>query len=1640
MSKKNGEQAQGKQASSKKRLAVIIACCAVAVVVLASAGVWAFLKFKPQEPVEPKPEENAAPALVESVVVPSAALAISPVNADSNNCITTEPEFLIALSEPMEEKVLEEWLKVSPALEFDLKKTKNELEYQLVPKGELQPNTLYTFTFDPLQESGNMPARAGNIWTFQTQKSFAVERTLPEENGLGVPVDSVIELTFSSDVKIEDLKKNVSVQPKLKGSDWRKTGVNTYAFLPDGGMAHDTVYEVRVKGAMVDSLGKETLGKEFAFKFRTREKDGAPDGYAYALFDNNAFMSTERPAFSLRTNPGIEGEVTAKVFRYESADQYVKVLEAQLNADEWSLEPAAKRSTEGLSKVLEQDLEFYAGEWEGSGVVVLPDALPKGFYAAEFSFGGRSIVTYFQVTDLSAYAMSGGGDCLFWVNDLATAKPVSGADISIAADAAAKGKTAADGTVTFQHAQKNGRTAFRVQKGGDQLLVMLNNSSAPEEFNTADYWRYIYADKELYKPNDTLNFFGIVSPKLKGTKVVDKVTLKIGAYGMGEESQITAEAELKDGVYDGQIKLPELAPGEYWLDAYYGDTELTSTYFQVEIYQKPAFTLSLSADKYLVWAGEEATITAKAEYFDGTPVAELDLMLANEPETTDAEGKVSRQVTTGSGENDTMMSSSYFNARAEFPEIGEVFKSLYIGYFNSDVEVEASAKRKGDDCELELQAFAVDFSGQTLDEDSMYDTEKFLKDFGGKLTLNVKWTEIVYKKVSTGKKEYDPYTKTFTETFRYERDEKRGGSKKFTVEGKEKQNFTLPISNPEGEYRIEITGKDTKGREFERTAYYYDSGRRNDEHRRWVNVRDMNGKSNYAIGDEVNLAICDIGLDVPTPVEEGTSLFIRTSDKILDHTVTKDSRLNFKFDDKVLPNINVFGVLFDGREYFEPSDEFYYARYTVSFDAKSRALLLELKPDKKSYQPGETAKLSLQLTDANKKPVQGVVNLNMVDEAMLALQEQYVDIGERVFGDWYRFAPSSIVSHVIVRYDSGGEGGGGEGGGERSDFRDTALFKTVQTDKNGKANVEVKLPDNITSWRVFWQAFRPDDVMAGSGRENIIATLPFFVDNRLAETFLTGDKPTLGVRNAGIALNGGEVKYTVDVPTMKFKKTANAPVSAWYDIPLPALTAGNHEISIAGDHKTYSDAIKKEFTVADSIADHAKTNTVKLADSTILDVPAKGMVQVVFTDKQKAQVMQAIGELAYQRSIRAEQVIAKMIAQEVLSGFTNGQGVPADLVEQLSAYQKPDGSIAPFSYATEDEAQTLAATVWACAAAGEQINKAGAAKYLYSSMRADANNEKPIQATFALVGLAALKEPVAQHISEFTQKDMPVEQMVNLALANMFFGNGAAAKALVADIIAGHCKPTGELMYVDWNSRAVSLKLTASLAVAATLLEMPEGEKLFQYVLDNKGVEDLYLLQQAMVLRHKAQNVNPKCAEFVYKLEGKETKAKLFTSHSMLITAEQLRKMTFSSLSDEIEASVLYTAKGFPQGSSKQVSVSQSYLDELEANRAAAGTIAYSISADAPDGYYNIVHVLPAGLSFSGLDWKMEHKNVWVSEIKGQQVTFTVWKEKRAAEGSIHFNARPVMPGTFKSEGTYIIHQTAPDIVNQTAGGVVVIK
>ena len=124
------------------------------------------------------------------------------------------------------------------------------------------------------------------------------------------------------------------------------------------------------------------------------------------------------------------------------------------------------------------------------------------------------------------------------------------------------------------------------------------------------------------------------------------------------------------------------------------------------------------------------------------------------------------------------------------------------------------------------------------------------------------------------------------------------------------------------------------------------------------------------------------------------------------------------------------------------------------------------------------------------------------------------------------------------------------------------------------------------------------------------------------------------------------------------------------------------------------------------------------------------------------------------------------------------------------------------------------------------------------------------------------------------------------------------------------------------------------------------------------------------------------------------------------------------------------------------MTVSQRYPEAIDSaeKHTVPIEISFSIDAEAPDGYYDIVHILPAGLDFMGLARGSSQKGVWVSEVRGKQVTFSVFKDKQAKRESFTFDARVTMTGSFMGEGTYIAHAAKPEFTSAAAGGRVIIE
>ena len=126
-----------------------------------------------------------------------------------------------------------------------------------------------------------------------------------------------------------------------------------------------------------------------------------------------------------------------------------------------------------------------------------------------------------------------------------------------------------------------------------------------------------------------------------------------------------------------------------------------------------------------------------------------------------------------------------------------------------------------------------------------------------------------------------------------------------------------------------------------------------------------------------------------------------------------------------------------------------------------------------SAQPGSTGEIIIyQNEDGSTR-----IDVRFADETVWLTQAQMAEL--------YQTSRTNIVEHIGHIYEE-------------------ALFKTVETDANGLANVSFELPDNLTTYRLMALAVTKKDLF-GSGDSKLVVSKPLLAMPSLARFALSGD-------------------------------------------------------------------------------------------------------------------------------------------------------------------------------------------------------------------------------------------------------------------------------------------------------------------------------------------------------------------------------------------------------------------------------------------------------------------------------------------------------------------------------------------------------
>ncbi len=402
---------------------------------------------------------------------------------------------------------LKQVLTISPTVEYTL--SEQEEGIVITPKQSLQPNTTYIFTIK------------GITWAYRTEAKFEVLGHFPRHQTTNVPINTGIEFTFNYEGA--NVKDYFEIEPKVKGSFERHGRV--VAFVPKE-LKKQTIYTVTLKAGLPLEGSDKTLEKDVQFSFETQSDETLDASTFYMNFESFMHEFAESEVPSLEWNYYFddtkikEATVDVEVFAYRDADQFTKDIKDYTDIPMWSYYGMldAKISTKGLERVMDFE-QTIAIENNYPNFLELPNTLDAGYYMVQATYEDMVIHTFMQVTDLSFYYQGGDNEDVFWIHDLSNQEPVNHAKVKNL-DTNTSVETNAEGLARIKKDTDEKMAMFYHLTSQENEAVLYNFQALSEPYyfggEAQEYWSYFKPDRNLYKPDDTVNFFGFVRHRYDG--------------------------------------------------------------------------------------------------------------------------------------------------------------------------------------------------------------------------------------------------------------------------------------------------------------------------------------------------------------------------------------------------------------------------------------------------------------------------------------------------------------------------------------------------------------------------------------------------------------------------------------------------------------------------------------------------------------------------------------------------------------------------------------------------------------------------------------------------------------------------------------------------------------------------------------------------------------------------------------------------------------------------------------------------------------------------------------------------------------------------------------------------------------------
>ncbi len=1577
--------------------------------------------------------------------------------------------------EPVTTEELREKLSVSPTIEFEI--TENSGGLLIHPINDLESNTVYVFDY------------LGITFAYKTEADFALMGTFPRNQTTNVPVNTGIEFVFNYEGA--DVSDYFEIEPSVNGR-FEQHG-RVVVFVPKE-LTEATVYTVTLKEGVPLKGSTKALEEGLSFSFETESKNGFDEPKAYVNFRSmiSEYKTDEAPElfWDFHKYDGEFAEkANIKIYAYKKVEEFINDLNSYTFMPYWSwygLEDMTI-STDGLKKVMDFDYDMI-DDGAYPQILTLPDALDQGFYIAEVDWDDAHAQAFFQVTDLGFYYSQNANGDLFWTHNLKTGNALEGVKVTeylgdLDEQLVKNDRTTVsnnEGIINLldersgERNKENGMTKiYHLEKDGMQSVCFSMNSDfwGSRYYDNQNYWKYFKSDRSLYKPDDTVKFFGFLKARYEDVDI-DKVSVEISQggfyyweylpYNTDSLSFVTEDVSVENGFFDGNITLPNLQQGGYELKVKFEDKVVASTYITVEEYIKPSYKIEVSKDKEAIFVEEPINITISSKFFEGTPVSYLDfeyniggIDYMDDRDQTDKKGEFTINYTPSYRNGYQGEYGHHISAYAQLPESGNIWASDYFRVFLNDIDVASKATLEGEKGELSFDVHSI-----TLDRIN----DGSAKDYSDYLDKPVEGQKIdgtIFRNewIKTERGEYYDF---INKEVRKQYDYNLKTTKHTEIEvitdsnGQANKELTLPkIDNVY--YTGKFSTRDLNQRLIEINVYF---GEYRSYEPSWGDYYHIElDRESYIVGDKIKAEFVNKEVKL-----DGEFLFISAQNGIIDYSVSESSSKIVEYKTEYIPNIDIAGIYFNGKTYISGGSAM------ARFDYSTNEINLEIITDKEGYKPGEEMIVTLKGTviDENGKQVpvaDGVVNIGLVDEALLALRDQTINPLEEM----YRYVSSGMYQSYSSHYNQnfmhfGGRGAGiddakeesamvnmaepmspvltsvesttadGESIAVRSEFKDTALFTMVKLNDKGEAEIKLTLPHNVTSWRLTGAAISKE-LKAGSEVEAVKVSLPFFLNTTMSNTYLVGDKPMIGVTAYGSEVKDDEeIEFVVNVydssDTILTSNRVNGLVFERVNLPLGTLTKpGEYKVVIKGmlDDGT-GDGLELPITVVNTYHEQLITDYYELIDGLTLKTNESGNTTLTFIDEGRGFYLPTLYRLAYSSGKRVDQqYLGEKVKQYLNDNFESDYKV-IDI--NLSDYKDPNGGIGILPYAGHD----IETTINMIPLIKDDISELSLAMYLENAWY----NKDLTDKGMVLYGLVQLSKPVLMDLNSYGRiENLSDKDKLYVSLAYAEIGDTYMAKKLYNEVSEGRIKEFETRAYINVGSNEdINYELTALAMVIAEKVNLPIHEKFYDYVISTYSKEVLVNTHLYNYVISRMKQMDKATGTITYEYNGQVKELSLDGGYARSITVPSLTLNSFKviDITGDMKVAATYlTSKVGQFNNDKDIMVTRRYFNyqtNKEQTTFKEGDIVkvvleWEVKDEAIDNYYKLSDFAPAGLKPIDNPWQLglrsESGYMWYRDVDGQKVDFYIYKDvKEHRYESLVYYARISSIGEYKAEAPII--------------------